>query len=245
MLRVLSRHQAYDLALALSLEPDPRDRGVLMPLAELSLVWAERARRRPVAIATTTSIWPDDLRIDIERALDALAPSSAPVAALLERAHRDLDRGPERSLLAREVVERWADEIAWEVQRPIHCILCVDERILHAATADERRSAALTVARIAGHAARIPHAEIRIAVVASAHHGETCVASALATDERRRAVRIWLHGITELARGSMTRLADAVHELLDEPWPSSPADDELWQEAVRGLVEEPFEAALN
>jgi len=245
MLRVLSRGQAYDLALALSLEPDPRDRGVLMPLAELSLVWAERARRRPVAIATTASIWPNELRADIELALDALAPGCASVAALLERAHRDLDRGPERSLLGREVVERWADEVAWQIQRPIHCILCVEERIVHAATADERRRAALRVARIAGHAARIPHDEIRVAVVASAHHGDTCIVSAIATDERRRAVRIWLHGIAELARGSMTRLADAVHELLDEPWPSSPADDELWQEAVRGLVEEPFEAALN
>lgn len=245
MLRALSRHDAYDLALLLSLEREAGDREVLMPLAELSLVWAERRRRRPVAIETTSALWSPELREEVERALDVLAAQTQSIAWLRERARRDLDRGPERSLLAREVVERWADEIAWEIQDPIHCILCADERIMHASGDEDRRDATLVLARMAGHAARIPEQEIRIAVAASARHGSESVAASLATDDRRRAVRFWLHGIAELARGSLTRLSDALGELLAEAMPDRVGEDEVWQEAVRGLVEDPFEAALN
>jgi hypothetical protein len=108
--------------------------------------------------------------------------------------------------------------------------------MLAASPPSDRRALALRVARIARRAAAVPEAELRAAVATATfviERGDAAVA--LATDERRRAVRAWLQRIAELGSTSVPTLAAELRALVAEPFPPA-AGDELWHETVAGLI---------
>ncbi len=76
---------------------------------------------------------------------------------------------------------------------------------------------------------------MRNAVSAAALHGGDA-ALALATDERRLAVRAWLGRLADLGAESVRPLALELRALADEALPDA-ANDEVWRETVRGLAE--------
>src|SRR5207244_4226183 len=125
-------------------------------------------------------------------------------------ARADLDLGPRDSRLARAVVDQAADQLAGERQRPLCCLLCIEEG-LERSPAAERRAQVLAVARVAGHAAAIPDAELRAAVVAASVR-RASPALVLATDARRVAVHGWLRRIAMLGASSLPATSAALLE---------------------------------
>ncbi len=225
---MLDDSTARDLALAISLQFEGDDISLLAPLADASLVWLDDKERSCIATPIVETLWTRELREDIELGLDAAAERWVRVRRRLGAARADLDRGPRDSRLARAVVDQAADQLAGERQRPLCCLLCVEES-LERAPAAERRTRVLAVARIAGHAAALPDTDVRAAVVAAGVQ-RTSPALVLATEGRRAAVHGWLRRIAMLGASSLPATSAALLELLDDP-----ADD-VWLAAIDGLV---------
>lgn len=226
---VLADVVAHDLALAMALEFEPSDADALAPLVDAALVWLDGDAREPITAAVAEVLWPRELREDIERGLDAVEDRFPHLRRELARARRDLDRGPRNSRLALAVVDQAADEAAFDLQFPVGCPHCLDEGIGRA-SCDGIRERTLLFARMAGHAARIPPDELQ------AVSDAVDPAVELATDERRADVRWWLRRIALLGQRSVPNLSAALLELLNEPLPEA-YEDEVWREAVTGLLD--------
>ena len=94
----------------------------------------------------------------------------------------------------------------------------------------------MQVARIAARAAAVPASEVRAAVAgAVVRPVPDAVAEALATDERRLAVRSWLRRLASLGATSMPALSAALAEVVGGPLPPV-RKDEVWRETAAGLV---------
>jgi hypothetical protein len=224
---MLQTATAQDLALAIALRfEEAGDAEALAPLVDAALVWLDDASREPIARSVVETLWPRQLREDIEAALDVVAKRSRHVRRAAARARRDLAAGPAKSRLAVAVVEQAAGERAFDLQLQVGCMHCVDEGI--ARDPEKRLDGALTVARMAGHAAAIAEQELREALEDGA------AAVTVATDERRAEVRWWLRRIALLGQRSIPHLSAALFELLDEPLPAA-EHDEVWREAIDGL----------
>ena len=88
-----------------------------------------------------------------------------------------------------------------------------------------------TKARAAG----VPEDELR-AALARAAVGRPSTALAVATDERRCAVRAWLGRLAELGVKTAPNLSAELRALVAGPLPVVEADD-VWRETVAGLSE--------
>lgn len=233
---MLTDDHARDLALVAGLEWSFEDEAVLAPLVDAVVVWADDDVLARIAVPIVEALWASDLRDDIESAIATAAPDA------LDDARADLDAGPRKSRLARAFVEQGAVELTGELMLPVHCLLCVEEGLATVPEA-ERPWRALRVAQIAGRCAGIPLDECRRAFAAAALSSSSSPALALATDERRVAVRDRLRNLAELGRDSVPALSGALRELLDGPLPPV-ADDAIWHEVVAGLAEQ-LRAPLN
>jgi hypothetical protein len=229
---MLTETAAHELTYYVSLEWTAEDRAVLGPLVDSALVWSDDdAAAEPIL----DTLWKDELREDLERALAEAAERHPFVARLRPAAEADLAAGPRGSVLARAVVWQGAFELAHDLH-PFHCLLCVEEG-LNATPEGERRSAALRVARIAGRAAAVPPGELRSAIAAAAADAARGdVAAVLATDDRRRLVRSWLKNLARLGTRSVPTLSAELGAVVRGPLPAV-ADDQVWSEAVLGLTE--------
>ncbi len=229
----ISDEAARELALLMPLEWSDADRELLSPLVDAMLVRADDETTARLAEPLVMAFWQDDLRADIEKALERTRALDGDSAELVEAALADLETGSSNSRFALAVVEQAAIELAGEEQGFDCCLLCVQEGLL-AAPAQDRARRALTVARIAARAAAVPLDDVRRAVETAALHGSDA-ALILATDERRVAVRRWLGRLAELGERSIAPLAIELRALADESLPDV-ADDEVWRETVRGLA---------
>jgi len=232
---MLSDDTARDLATCVGLEWSDADVESLAPLVDAAFVWAEDEQLARIAAPIVESMWQNELREDIERALETSAARSPHVRKRLRAARKDLAAGPRRSRLARAFLEQAAFELAFAEQEPVHCILCVEE-LLRANPPSERRALVLRLARCASRAAAVPQAELRAAVAGAAlGKGPEDSAAVVATDARRRAVRQWLLRLADLGSRSVPTVAAELRVLAADPLP--PADQDLvWRETVAGLV---------
>jgi hypothetical protein len=117
----------------------------------------------------------------------------------------------------------------------MHCLLCLEEGLARK-TKEERGTLALRIAQLAPRVLVVPPAEIRAAMTRAAVGGPD-IATALATDERRRVLREWLARLAELGQHSIPTVAGDLQAALRAP-PSRPAGDPIWCEAVRGLTDQ-------
>ena len=226
---------AQELNYFVGLQWEASDTPVLSPLIDAALVWADDETMARVAVPVVEALWANELREDIERALAHGAERDEFVRRVLAAARADLALGPRQSRFARTVVEQGAFDLAFAEQLPVHCLLCVEEG-LSRTPPEERRANALRTARIARRAAAVPEAELRAAVTTAAlRSGHADVAVALATDDRREAVRAWLLRIAELGSRSVPRLSGELLELASQPARSAEEDD-VWHETVAGLI---------
>jgi hypothetical protein len=132
------------------------------------------------------------------------------------------------------------------------------ERALEHAPQARRRRLTLPIAAAASLAADIGDEETAKAVAEYAfsmsasrrpsskqrERATARLASSLATDERRRAVRASLAELAELSAEEFPLASLALRELLAEPAPDDPVKDELWVNLVVGLAQEQLEDAL-
>lgn len=223
---------ARELALFVPLKWGDSDRDVLAPLVDAMLVRADDDTLARIAEPIVASLWQDGLRAGLEVALEAAAARHGRLAQTVDLAYADLAARQSNSRFALAVVEQAAIEFADDEQGFDCCLLCVHDRLL-TAPVEDRAGLARTVARIAARAAAIPADDVRRAVTAAAFTGGD-VALALATDERRVAVRRWLGRLAELGAESIRPLAVELRALADESLPAA-ADDEIWRETVAGL----------
>jgi hypothetical protein len=227
---MLSVDAARDLAMYSALEWDDADRELLAPLIDAAFVGAEESEFERVGWPMVEALWQGGLAGDIERAV-----AQGSDADLIAAARADLAAGPRQSKLGRAYVEQAAGQFAFEEQLPVCCLLCVEE-LLGRADAAERPQIARRVARIAVRAAAVPEEELRAAVAVVAVGGVASTALAVATDERRRAVRAWLGRLAELGVTTAPNLSGELHALVDGPLPAAEHDD-VWRETIAGLTE--------
>jgi hypothetical protein len=232
---MLSLDDARYLAMDVGLEWEGEDIELLAPLVDAACVWADDETLARIATPIVELMWQNELREDLEGALDACAEKAPHIRKVLRAAKADLAAGPTRSRFARAVLEQTAHEQAFAELEPVHCILCVEER-LWVTPPEERAAAALRVARCASRVAAVPQEELRTALVSGALGSEPGNAAvAVATDARREAVRGWLRRLAELGETSVPTLAGELRLLADGPLP--PVDDDaVWREAVSGLI---------
>ena len=124
------------------------------------------------------------------------------------------------------------------------------ERELETLAPDERPSRAAIAARGAYVATRIPQNEFRAAAVRAgravsslepdqaADHGARVMARALATDERRAAVREWSRLLGEVSSDHVPLLAEELRSLAVESATSEAGSDLIWIQACIGLTME-------
>ena len=84
----------------------------------------------------------------------------------------------------------------------------------------------------------MPDDEVAAALAASAP-------GRLATDERRRAVRLRLGRLARLGRDSLRPLAAELDRIAAEPLPADPALDDVWEVVAYTLLAELAQPALN
>jgi len=231
---VLTECAARELTYFVALDWDDDDRVLLAPLVDAALVWAEPETLAALAAPIVEQLWQKELRQDIERALDDAAQRHKNVRVMLDDARADLAAGPAESALARAVVEQGGFDLAGADMLPMHCLLCLEEGLARK-TKEERGTLALRIAQLAPRVLVVPHAEIRAAMTRAAVGGPD-IATALATDERRRVLREWLVRLAELGKHSIPTVAEDLAAALRAP-PSPPAGDPIWCEAVRGLTD--------
>jgi hypothetical protein len=234
LLTVLTEEAAHELSFFVGLEWGDEDRQLMAPLVDAALVWAWPDTLARIAVPIVETLWDDELREDIERALDGAAASHERVAARVDEARADLALGPKRSRLARAVVEQGAFELAGDDLLPMHCLLCLEEGVARAPV-DERRRRSLGVAQLACRVLDVPTSEVRAALATAAVRG-TDVALVLATDDRRRVLREWLARLAELGAQSIPTVAEELRAAVRDP-PGDVAGDAVWREAVRGLTQ--------
>jgi hypothetical protein len=231
---MLSDDAARDLAMCFGFEWNESNIELLSPLVDAALVWVEDDVLARIAAPIVATMWENELREDIELALDR-AEASSYRRKSVRAARRDLAAGPRRSRLARAFLVQAAFELAFAEQEPVHCLLCVEE-LLRATPPSERRAVALRLSRMASRAAAVPESEVRLAVAeATLGKGPRDAASVVATDDRRRAVREWLLRLAELGSTSVPTLAAELHALVAGPLPPIQQDD-VWRETVAGLI---------
>jgi hypothetical protein len=233
---MLSLDDARYLAMDVGREWEDGDIELLAPLIDAAFVWADDETLARIATPIVELLWQNELREDLERALAESAQEAPHIRKVLHAAQADLAGGPRRSRFARAVVEQAAHELAFAELQPVHCILCVEERLWRTPP-EERAAVALRVARCASRIADVPQEELRAALVKGALGSEDRNAAvAVATDARRETVREWLRRLAELGEKSVPTLAGELRTLAAVPLP--PADDDVvWRETVAGLVE--------
>jgi hypothetical protein len=212
----------HTLAFSVGLVFDEDDRTVFGRLIDAKLLWLDDEECAPIADGVVDELWDDEFRAELEGALDDGAERYPSMRRAIAAARKDL-RG-----YARAVVEQGAVDFAGHELAPPFCLCCVEEGIANAEPGDKRRLAA-SVARVAARSLSVPVEEIRAAAASCR------VAEVLATDERRRAVRMRLRELAELGSTSLPALSQALLEVVDGPLPSV-ADDVVWEEAVAGLI---------
>lgn len=240
---VLEIEDAWGLAVTIGLMPDPeQDRPALDELADAMLVWAGEEVLDPITTEAVERIWDDELRCQIRDALEPLTrDGSSRVHARV--ALRELDELGPASGVARAVVQFVAQQLSHGDHPLTFCMCCLDETVA-ARPKDERRASAVGAAIVARRDAAVPEPEVRRAARRHPLDRREAV-RALATDERRAAVRLRLGRLARLARRSMPELAEELEAIAAETPPGDPAADDVWVVVAAALLDDWTKAELN
>jgi hypothetical protein len=235
-------------ALPLTIELEPyRER--LSPLAVAVLQGESRRtidRRRELVLP---EVWDSRLQAAALDGISKLRTELERKLGVLQLARTELERPARQSKLARQIIERVLTELLESNDQNIAALEEL-ERELEDLRPEDRASRAAAAARGAYTAARIPRNELRAAIVRTARatdrrglhnddtfeHAAVLMAEALATDERRAAVRGWVNAFAEGSSEHVPLLAQALHVLAVESAASDPGSDLIWIQACLGLT---------
>jgi hypothetical protein len=213
----------WDLAVAIGLEPDESERPALEELGDAMLVHAAEDVLDVLTPPAVDGLWSSELEQSIRDGLGELVARDDEWTRPARQALASFQRDGPRAEITAEVVRRLAWHLSAGDLPPFHCLGCLEEAVA-AAPRGRRRELALQVALIGLRDAAFAAEEV---VEALGRRDP----SALATDERRRAVRRRLARLAHFAGGggSLPALAAELASLAEEPLPPNPKEDDVWQ----------------
>ena len=231
------------------------------PLLNALIGEAPQAALRQAAVGAVEVLWDADLEREVRAELEDFrgrgVEENARLVPTIDTALAELGAPARQNHVAHALVWRAATELMRRASRNHERVAQLERALEHAPQARRRR---LTppIAAAASLAADIGDEESAKAVAAYAfsmsasrrpsrrqrERATARLASSLATDERRRAMRASLAELAELSGEEFPVASLALRELLAEPVPGDPVDDELWVNLVVGLAQEQLEDAL-
>jgi hypothetical protein len=227
----------WDLAVAIGLEPEEPDRPALEELGDALLVNASEDVLAGLTTAAVDRLWSGELEHAIRDGLSALVARGDEWASAAADALASLDRDGPRAAVTAEVVRQLAWHLSTGDLPPFHCFDCLEEAVA-AAPPGDRRGIAIQAALIGLHDADLRREEV---LEALAHRDPT----ALATDERRRAVRRRLARLARFADGPLPAVAAELHKIAREPLPASASDDDAWRTVAAAALAAVAQPHLN
>lgn len=230
---------AWDLAAVIRLQPDPdTDRPALDDLADAMLVWAEGPEVERLTDEAVARIWSEELAREIREGLERLSTTGDEWAPAASVALGELEASKECAPITRAVVQHIAMKLGHLDAHSFFCLCCIDEAVANAHQG-ARREVALQAAVVARRNVGAGRNEIQEALA-----GWSPVEH-LATDARRKAVRQRLGRLGHLGRESISRLANELRVVGNEPLPMRPQDDDVWCAVCTALLADVARPELN
>ena len=232
----------------------------LHPLVAGALGGTSIAEMQRTANEAVAEIWSDELAAELRAELTGLwreDDHDDDFEDTMAAALSEFDRPPAENRLAHALVWRAVADLIERVQRnqdrvaELEDALAETPRAQHRAMALRLAPLALPAVAIDDEAAAEAIAETLgdVAFDPGAREADFRTSGAefiraLATDERRADMRRSLAGLAEVCADDFPRAAAALRELVAEPVPDDPADDELWAHLVTCYVNEQLDAAM-
>jgi len=229
---------AWDIAMTFALDLEPAlTCAALVELADAMVMWAEGEEAEELTTRAIDGVWSAGLEAQIRAGIAGAGGLGGDWRKAADRAAADFERAPRESPVARAALQQFAWAFGQEGAPPLFCLCCIDEAVSHAPPG-ERRQHALQTAVLAVRDAAVPDEEVAAALAASQP-------GRLATDERRRAVRLRLGRLARLGRDSLRPLAAELQRIADEPLPADPTLDDVWEVVAHALLAELAQPVLN
>jgi hypothetical protein len=246
----LSRDAAEALAAAIVRDADVEEwRAQVEPVTQSILALVPPARVEELAVPIAARAWSDGFGELAETGLREIENEARASLERVETARRELEREPADNRLALLLVLCLGVRLASETRERRFALEAIEHELENAPDALRRRILVRRVGAALTPRARIPYLELRTAVtranaaiaadpdpLASVDELARSLALALATRERRAAVRSAAEGMLELA-DDLPLVADELAALLSEPEPPAGDEDDLWVATVIAAVE--------
>jgi hypothetical protein len=231
------------------------------PLLNALIGAAPQAALQQAADEAVQALWDAELEQEVRTELEDLrgqaVEENARFVPTIDNALAELEAPARQNHVAHALVWRAATKLVRHASRNHERVAELERALEHAPQASRRRLT-LPIAAAASLAADVGDEEAAKAVAAYAFsvsanrrpsrkqrdRATARLASSLATDERRRAVRASLAELAELSADEFPLASMALRELLAEPVPDDPVKDELWVNLVVGLAQEQLEDVL-
>ncbi len=232
------------------------------PLLNALIAEAPRAELQQTAVEAVEALWDahleQEIRAELEDFRGRAVEENARLVPTIDTALAQLGAPARRNHVAHALVWRAATKLMRRANRN-HERVAELERALERAPQARRRRLTLPIAAAASLAVDVGDEEAAEAIAAYAFSASAGrrpsrkqrdrataqLARTLATDERRRAVRASLAELAELSADEFPLASLVLRELLAEPVPDDPVNDELWVNLVVGLAHEQLEDALG
>jgi len=216
---------------------------------------------RQQADRAVEELWDYELQAEVRAELTAFRDESpgqdSLVLATVDTALAELGRPASENHVAHALIWRATAELVRRANRNYRRVAEIEDELLHAPPNLHRRLT-LPIAVTATLAADIDDdQEVAAAIgkhlvpIASlpsvsrkrSQRAIAGLARSLATAQRRQDMRAGLGELSAMSADQFPRVAAALGDLLAEPVPTDPAEDELWVSLVVGLAEEMLEEA--
>jgi hypothetical protein len=223
-----------DLGLSLEATAGP----AVAHLADRFIQGASKEDIDAAAARAAVEVWRDDVADAIGVALARLRGQYAARLTAIEAAAAELTKPAAENAVAVALAARAAVEL-WARARKSYGLMAVLEDELRDESPARHRSRVLVIATAAIPILELEPADIEAAVTRYLDgESEAWLARRLATDERRTAMRRALGQLAEAGFEEFPLAAGALTELLAEPMPGDPGEDDLWVSLVIGLAQQ-------
>ena len=231
------------------------------PLLDALIGAAPDAALRQAAEDAVEALWDADLerevRAELEDFREHAVQENTRLVATIDSALAELRAPARQNHVAHALVWRAATKLIRRASRNHERVAELERTLEHTPQTRHRRPT-LALAATASLAADIGDEEASRAIATYAFavtasrrpsrrqrdRATARLASSLATDERRRAVRASLAELADLSADEFPLESLALRQLLAEPVPDDPVRDELWVNLVVGLAHEQLDDAL-
>jgi hypothetical protein len=252
----LSANEAEEVAELVPLALDRlAHRHLVSDLVDALFQGQKQAKIERLAGRIAASAWPDVLKPAFERGLDAREDELREQLGLLARARDELAKPVRATKLPSAVVAQLAYDLADEMTEAFGVLDEIEDELEdEELPEDERRAVILRLPGKVSGAAELSTEEgdrladrLRELTRASLEDPAGARAAvdaleadlgAVATDERRAAVREALGQLADGTRETHPFVSAAAAELAAEPTPDDPGDDEVWKAAMNALAAE-------